>query len=47
MWSEVSYRLFTNSGQKYVRHPHVCRERWQNHLNAHINKGEWTPEEDL
>ena len=24
-----------------------CRERWNNHLNSTINKGEWTYEEDL
>ncbi|OMJ69200.1 hypothetical protein SteCoe_33140 [Stentor coeruleus] len=24
-----------------------CRERWNNHLNPDINKGEWTYEEDL
>lgn len=23
-----------------------CRERWENHLAPHLNKGEWTPEED-
>ena len=23
-----------------------CRERWHNHLNPDVNKGEWTPEED-
>jgi len=21
-----------------------CRERWHNHVNDHIKKGEWTPE---
>ncbi|OMJ77478.1 hypothetical protein SteCoe_22914 [Stentor coeruleus] len=24
-----------------------CRERWNNHLNPEINKGEWSYEEDL
>ena len=24
-----------------------CRERWNNHLDPNINKGEWTYEEDL
>lgn len=23
-----------------------CRERWHNHLNPGIKKGDWTPEED-
>lgn len=23
-----------------------CRERWLNHLDPHLNKGEWSPEED-
>lgn len=23
-----------------------CRERWSNHLDPNVNKGEWTPEED-
>jgi hypothetical protein len=29
------------------RTPKQCRERWHYHLNPVLNKGPWTPEEDL
>jgi hypothetical protein len=29
------------------RTPKQCRERWHYHLNPGLNKGPWTPEEDL
>lgn len=32
---------------KPLRHGKQCRERWYNHLNPCLRKGEWTPEEDL
>jgi hypothetical protein len=31
----------------FLPSPHwQCRERWLNHLDPSINKGEWTEEED-
>ena len=39
-WSVIANKLPTRTGKQ-------CRERWHNHLDPIINKGEWTPEEDL
>ena len=39
-WIEISDKMETRSGKQ-------CRERWHNHLQDGIKKGEWTPEEDL
>jgi len=39
-WTKVSEVLGERSGKQ-------CRERWHNHLNPGIKKGDWTPEEDL
>lgn len=44
-WAKIASELnlaFNNS-----RRGKNCRERWNNHLNPDINKGEWTYEEDL
>ena len=30
-----------------VRTGKKCRERWRNHLDPSINRGRWTPEDDL
>lgn len=38
-WSMIARQLKGRLGKQ-------CRERWYNHLNPDINKGEWTPEED-
>jgi hypothetical protein len=38
-WSVIASRLEGRIGKQ-------CRERWFNHLDPSINKGEWTPEED-
>lgn len=38
-WSLIARELKGRLGKQ-------CRERWYNHLNPDINKGEWTPEED-
>jgi len=38
-WSAVAAKLPGRIGKQ-------CRERWHNHLDPDINKGEWTPEED-
>lgn len=35
-------------GYKFTSHLTLkqCRDRWLNHLDPSINKGEWSPEED-
>lgn len=38
-WSFIARQLNGRLGKQ-------CRERWYNHLNPDINKGEWTEEED-
>ena len=38
-WSVIASKLQGRIGKQ-------CRERWFNHLEPNINKGEWTPEED-
>lgn len=38
-WSLIARELKGRLGKQ-------CRERWYNHLNPNINKGEWTEEED-
>ena len=38
-WSRIASRVPGRSGKQ-------CRERWHNHLNPSILKGEWLPEED-
>tara|TARA_B110001452_G_scaffold264477_1_gene267544 strand:- start:3314 stop:4591 length:1278 start_codon:yes stop_codon:yes gene_type:complete len=38
-WSSIASRVPGRSGKQ-------CRERWHNHLNPSIFKGEWLPEED-
>jgi hypothetical protein len=39
-WSFIARQLKGRLGKQ-------CRERWYNHLNPDINKGEWTDEEDM
>lgn len=39
-WTLVAQSLEGRTGKH-------CRERWFNHLNPDIKKGEWTPEEDF
>ena len=38
-WSTIAKSLPGRLGKQ-------CRERWYNHLNPSINKGDWSPEED-
>ena len=38
-WSFIARQLNGRLGKQ-------CRERWYNHLNPDINKGEWTDDED-
>lgn len=44
-WAIISN--FLNEEFSSNRKGKNCRERWNNHLNPSINKGEWTYEEDL
>jgi hypothetical protein len=45
-WKTISYQLFKLSGGAYCKSAESCRNRWENHCNPSINKGEWTTEED-
>eukprot|EP01043_Picozoa_sp_COSAG02_P007642 COSAG02_NODE_232_length_27935_cov_16.544511_12_plen_440_part_00 len=38
-WSSIATRMKTRNSKQ-------CRERWLNHLNPHIRKGEWSAEEE-
>ena len=38
-WAKIAEKLTDRTGKQ-------CRERWTNHLNPDILKGDWTPEED-
>lgn len=38
-WSQIAKHLHGRIGKQ-------CRERWLNHLNPVVTKGEWTEEED-
>ncbi|ORY70773.1 C-Myb R2r3, partial [Leucosporidium creatinivorum] len=38
-WVVIAADMKSRSGKQ-------CRERWHNHLDPSINKGEWTPEEE-
>jgi hypothetical protein len=44
-WAKIASEL--NSCFFNDRKGKNCRDRWNNHLNPEINKGEWTFEEDL
>lgn len=47
-WSEIAHRLNTDMHRGLtVRSGKQCKERWNNHLNPSINRGEWTLEEDI
>lgn len=39
-WSEIANQLPGRIGKQ-------CRERWFNHLDPGINKGDWSEEENL
>lgn len=44
-WAQMAVQL--NESFNNDRKGKNCRERWNNHLDPNINKGEWTYEEDL
>lgn len=46
-WSTIAKALNLLHENKKTRKGKHCRERWYNHLNPEINKGEWTYEEDI
>lgn len=47
-WALVAETLNrTVHSQAKVRHGKQCRERWLNHLNPELKKGNWRPAEDL
>ena len=47
-WKKVSeYINNVIHSEINVRNLKHCKERWNNHLNPEICKGQWTPQEDL
>ncbi|CAG9317779.1 unnamed protein product [Blepharisma stoltei] len=42
--SQVNSKVHKNMK---IRTGKQCKERWNNHLNPHVNRGEWTAVEDL
>ena len=44
-WAKIADEL--NLSFHNTRKGKNCRERWNNHLDPNINKGEWTYDEDL
>ena len=44
-WAKIALELNTCFGNQ--RRGKNCRERWNNHLDPNINKGEWAYDEDL
>jgi hypothetical protein len=46
-WKLISYNLFLRSERKYFRSFQQCREKWINHINPSVKKGEWEVEEDI
>ena len=47
-WKIIAEKLNTATFEKSAyRQPKQCRERWFNHLNPTINRGEWSTEEDV
>ena len=47
-WTHIAKELNTAlySGEK-IKTPKQCRERWHNHLNPDLKKGNWTLQEDI
>ena len=45
-WSTIAKTLNSMYNNNIRKGKH-CRERWYNHLNPEINKGEWSFEEDI
>lgn len=46
-WKEIALELSERSGVGVFRQGKQCRERWINHLDPNVKKGNWTEEEDI
>eukprot|EP01017_Pseudomicrothorax_dubius_P041266 TRINITY_DN6577_c0_g3_i2.p1 TRINITY_DN6577_c0_g3~~TRINITY_DN6577_c0_g3_i2.p1 ORF type:complete len:548 (-),score=69.73 TRINITY_DN6577_c0_g3_i2:75-1718(-) len=46
-WTAIARELNRTSQSMSFRHGKQCRERWINHLDPCINRGAWSPLEDL
>lgn len=47
-WTSIAQELNMQLHQgQYVRHGKQCRERWFNHLDPQLRKGNWSASEDL
>ncbi|KAL4483607.1 hypothetical protein ABPG72_006673 [Tetrahymena utriculariae] len=46
-WNEIAKDLYSSSVSKTFRKGKQCRERWNNHLDPDMKRGQWTDEEDL
>ncbi|KAL4462109.1 hypothetical protein ABPG74_000954 [Tetrahymena malaccensis] len=46
-WNEIAKDLYNSSASKTFRKGKQCRERWNNHLDPDMKRGQWTDEEDL
>lgn len=46
-WSKIAKTMNTDLKNGVHRKGKHCRERWLNHLDPNLNKGEWTYAEDL
>lgn len=46
-WSKIAKAMNTNLKNEVPRKGKHCRERWLNHLDPNLNKGEWSYAEDL
>ena len=46
-WKEIALELSNRSGVGIFRQAKQCRERWINHLDPNVKKGNWTEEEDV
>lgn len=46
-WKGVAQELNEKNPTKVYRSAKQCRERWNNHVNPAIDRGPWTPEQDI
>lgn len=45
-WREISFLLYYESGHRYFKSIHKCKEKWMNYLNPTVNRLGWSLEED-
>lgn len=43
-WKAISFSLFCQSDRRFFRPFQQCRERWINHSNPSVKRGDWTLE---